>query len=69
MSSNYIFKGIHSTAQNEWIMAVTNNCQRIRDTQNMTERLHILQDLARPIKGISEGIIIKTLAEFESLHY
>jgi hypothetical protein len=69
MSSKYLFNGIHSSAQNAWIIAVTNNCHTIKATQNMCDRLRILQELATTIHGVSDATIFKTLAEFEQEHY
>ncbi len=64
-----VFKGIHSNAVNDWIVAVYNNYHRIQQAETMNERLRILQDLADNINGIGEAVVQKTLAEIESQHY
>lgn len=64
-----VFKGIHSAAVNDWIVAVYNNYHRIQQAETMNERLRILQDLANNINGIGEAVVQKTLAEIESQHY
>lgn len=69
MASNYIFNGIHSSAQDAWIDVVARNCQNIRTTRCMADRLRMLRTWARSIPGISEEVVFKTLTEIASKHY
>ena len=64
-----VFKGIHSNAVNDWIIAVYSNYHRIQQAKTMNDRLRILQDLANHINGIGDAVVQKTLAEIESQHY
>lgn len=69
MASNYIFNGIHSSAQNAWIDVVACNCQNIHAARCMADRLRMLQAWTESIPGISEEVVFKTLIEIESEHY
>lgn len=62
-------KGVHSDAYNKWIIAVYSRCNIIMQANNMNERLNILKNLAKGIKGIGEKTILDTLLEFEKDHY
>ena len=64
-----IFKGVRSTAVNDWIIAVHSNYHRLQQAGTMNERLRILQDLANHINGIGDAVIQKTLAVIENEHY
>lgn len=62
-------KGVHSDAYNKWIIAVHSRCNIIMQANIMNERLNILRDLAKGIKGIGEKTIQDTLLEFEKYHH
>lgn len=64
-----VFKGIHSDAVNDWIIAVYNNYHRIQQAEKMNDRLRILQDLADNINGIGDAVVQKTLVVIENEHY
>ncbi|MBR7182805.1 MAG: hypothetical protein IKD41_02295 [Alistipes sp.] len=62
-------RGVRADAINQWIITVSNNCDRIKQITTMTERLNYLKKLAKNIKGVGNETIEKTLLEFEVFHY
>ena len=62
-------RGVHADAYNKWIIAVNSRCNIIMQANIMNERLNILKNIAKGIKGIGEKTIQDTLLEFEKYHY
>ncbi len=56
---------IHSEPKNQWLLAVSQNLDRLLATELSVERLEILQDLAKHIPGIGEKTIFETLLEID----
>jgi len=63
----YLLRGVHSEPKNEWLIAIYDHWEEIKEAPCITDRIRILEDIASKINGIGPSTIDETLTWFSDL--